>query len=88
MSCNNKEQNSKVVSRKISFSEIPLKDNIDLFQSNEIPPSSSTNYQNFQQSNIQPNKEQYFNFNLKTLPTDSIEDIHQTKSRLVIYPII
>jgi hypothetical protein len=88
MSCNNKEQNSKVVSRKISFSEIPLKDNIDLFQSNEIPHSASTNYQNFQHSNIQPNKEQYFNFNLKTLPTDSIEDIHQTKSRLVIYPII
>lgn len=88
MSCSNKEQNSKAISRKISFSEIPIKDNVNLFQSNEMPHSSSTNYQNFQQSNIHSNKDQYFNFNLKTLPTDSIEDINMNKSRLVLYQLI
>lgn len=76
-----KESDINQHQRRISFSESQIKDQLDLFQSNEIEPNSAnTNYNHFNISNTNNIRDQYFNFNLKTLPTDSIEDISLSKA--------
>ena len=76
MSFSNESHNfNQQQTSKISFSESKNKDQLDVFKSYEITPNTNTNYQNFEHLNTNINKDQYFNFNLKTLPTDSIEDI-------------
>ena len=78
---NNNNKDNQNHSRKISFSEKNAnKDLIDLFQSNELEQNTvkNTNLQNFQPQNL-PFKDLYFNFNLKTLSTDSIEDIQNNR---------